>query len=424
MNLFTKLFLSLFISIILSFTFYSIIIMNIEKEIVIKNLDSKIQYNKQLYTPIVSHILYEVDKEVMTSLLNSIYQDKEIISIKLIDFSALMNVSLENKKTNSTQFSKSEIELSFNNISLGRLEINYTHEYLEKHLIAYEKNIFTFSILLMLILGLILFFFINKFTSSIEKLEQATQTMAKGDFSKEIEITSNDEIGSLAYKFEIMRKNLLQRDLLNQKQTQEIEALNEEMFSTQKILIETLGEIVEKRYIDDPNHIKRVAQMSYLLAKLMGINEEEARILKIVSPMHDVGKIGISDAILLKPGKLTNEEFQIMKDHSTIGFNILKDTHKKTLDLAAMVAYEHHEKWDGTGYPRGIKEEEISIFGRITAIIDVYDALANKRCYKDAWSDESILEYIEQNSGTQFDPTLVKIFLEHYDEFKAVQNNY
>lgn len=200
--------------------------------------------------------------------------------------------------------------------------------------------------------------------------------------------------------------------------------LNEEMFTTQKILIEVLGQVVEKRYVDDPNHIKRVAAMSYILAKKAGLEEEDAKTLRLVSPMHDVGKIGVSDAILLKPGKLTVEEFEIMKEHSTIGYDILKGTHKKTLNIAATVAYEHHEKWDGSGYPRGLKGEEISIFGRITGLVDVYDALANKRCYKDAWENEEINNYLVKQSGTQFDPKLVEIFLNSVDEFIEVQNKY
>lgn len=200
--------------------------------------------------------------------------------------------------------------------------------------------------------------------------------------------------------------------------------LNEEMFTTQKILIEVLGQVVEKRYIDDPYHIKRVAEMSYILATKIGLEKEEAKTLKIVSPMHDVGKIGISDAILLKPGKLTTEEFEIMKEHTTIGFNILKDTNKKTLDIAASVAYEHHERWDGNGYPRGLKGEEISIYGRITGLIDVFDALANKRCYKDAWEVEEIKKYILENSGSQFDSKLVKVFIDNIDDFVAVQEEF
>lgn len=200
--------------------------------------------------------------------------------------------------------------------------------------------------------------------------------------------------------------------------------LNEELFTTQKKIIEVLGQVVEKRYVDDPNHIKRVAEMSYILARKIGLEEEEAKTLKIVSPMHDLGKIGISDAILLKPGKLTQEEFETMKEHTTIGYSMLKDTKKATLNMAANVAYEHHERWDGSGYPRGLKGEEISMVGRITAIIDVFDALANKRCYKEAWENENIKEYISSHRGTQFDPKLVDIFLENFDEFMEIQDLY
>lgn len=200
--------------------------------------------------------------------------------------------------------------------------------------------------------------------------------------------------------------------------------LNEQMFTTQKKLIEVLGQVVEKRYVDDPNHIKRVAEMSYLLAKQVGLDEEEAKILKMVSPMHDVGKIGISDAILLKPGKLTDDEFELMKEHTTIGYDILKGTDKETLNIAAMVAHEHHEKWDGTGYPRGLKGEEISIYGRITALVDVFDALANKRCYKDAWVAEDIKNYIQEMSGSQFDSKLVDKMIENFDGYMEIQKRY
>lgn len=200
--------------------------------------------------------------------------------------------------------------------------------------------------------------------------------------------------------------------------------LTKEILSTQKVLIEALGQIVEKRYVDDPNHIKRVAKMSYLLAKKYGLSEEDANNLETVSPMHDVGKIGIPDDILLKPGKLNIKEFEIIKTHTTIGYGLLNKADKDTLNLAAQVAKEHHERWDGQGYPDGLKGEEISIFGRITAIIDVFDALYNKRCYKEAWEIEPIKEYFEEQVGKQFDPVLSRLFLDNLDEFLKIQETY
>ena len=200
--------------------------------------------------------------------------------------------------------------------------------------------------------------------------------------------------------------------------------LNKEIFTTQKVLIEVLGDIIEKRYIDDPHHIKRVARMSYILAVKAGLSITDAKTLEMVSPMHDVGKIGIADTILLKPGKLSPEEFETMKTHSTIGYTLLKDTGQETLDIASVIAHEHHERWDGKGYPQGLKGEEISLYGRITALIDVYDALANKRCYKEAWDDSDIIAYFQKEKGHQFDPNLVNIFLENIQDFEAIQRKY
>ncbi len=200
--------------------------------------------------------------------------------------------------------------------------------------------------------------------------------------------------------------------------------LHEEMLSTQKTLIEMLGDVIEERYQDAPNHVKRVAEISYLLACDYGMSIDDANIFRLVSPMHDVGKIGISDAILLKPGKLSTEEFEKMKAHTTIGHDILKDFHKDTLDVASIVAYEHHENWDGTGYPRGLKGKEISIYGRITAIADVFDALANKRCYKKAWSIDKILAFFEEKRGSQFDPELTDLLFKNMDKIIEIETLY
>jgi response regulator RpfG family c-di-GMP phosphodiesterase len=395
-----------------------------EKEAIENNLETKIKHNETIYTSTFSHILYEVDIETMNTLLDAMYLDEEIVSINLIDYSGTMNTSLDDKQGYNQSLIKSNLKLSFNKIPLGELEIGYTKDYMESRLATYEKIVLGFSLVFTIVLLLILFHFISKATSSLEELSRATDKISEGDLLDEIHIDSNDEIGLLADKFEGMRKSLLERRDLNEKQTKEIIELNQEMFSTQKTVIETLGEVIEKRYVDDPNHIKRVAEMSYILAKLLGLDEEDAKTLKIVSPMHDIGKIGIPDAILLKAGKSTPEEFALMKEHSVIGYNILKDTNKRVLDIAALVAYEHHEAWDGSGYPRGLKGEEISIFGRITALVDVYDALANERCYKDAWLDDESKKYILENSGILFDPQMAKVFIENFDRFIGVQEKY
>ena len=160
--------------------------------------------------------------------------------------------------------------------------------------------------------------------------------------------------------------------------------LHNELEETQREIIYTMGEIGETRSLETGQHVKRVAEYSKLLALKSGLTPEEAELLKLASPMHDIGKVGIPDSILNKPGKLTPEEFEEMKTHATIGYELLNKSSREILKASAIVAYEHHEKWDGSGYPKGLKGSEIHIFGRITAIADVFDALAHERPYKKA----------------------------------------
>ena len=200
--------------------------------------------------------------------------------------------------------------------------------------------------------------------------------------------------------------------------------LNEEIQSTQKEIIYKMGEIGETRSKETGNHVKRVAEYSELLALLYGLDEKEVNILLVASPMHDIGKVGISDAILKKPAKLTVEEFDIMKEHSIIGYNILKDSKRDILKAAAIVAKEHHEKYDGSGYPFGLKGEEIHIYGRITALADVFDALGSERCYKEVWEDEKIFQLFKDEKGKHFDPKLVDLFFDNLDKFLQIRGRY
>jgi response regulator RpfG family c-di-GMP phosphodiesterase len=199
-------------------------------------------------------------------------------------------------------------------------------------------------------------------------------------------------------------------------------SLNQEIVETQKEMIYTLGEVVETRSKETAYHVKRVAEISHLLALKAGLNEDYAQLLKEASPMHDVGKVGIPDTILNKPGKLTSDEFEVIKTHTAIGYDILKNSERKVLHAAATVALQHHERWDGQGYPEGKKAEGFHIFGRITSLADVFDALSHPRVYKEAWALDRILELIKAEKGKQFDPNLVDLFLNNLDEFIAIQN--
>jgi PAS domain S-box-containing protein len=208
------------------------------------------------------------------------------------------------------------------------------------------------------------------------------------------------------------------------KEITEVIKLHEELEDTQREIIYKMGEIGESRSNETGNHVKRVANYSKLLATLYGLNEKECDILFTASPMHDIGKVGIPDAILNKAGKLDDDEWKIMRKHCVIGYNILKNSKREILKAAAIVAMEHHEKWDGTGYPRKIKEKEIHIYGRITAIADVFDALGSDRCYKKAWEDEAIFKLLEEEKGKHFDPKLIDLFFENIDKFKEIRDRY
>lgn len=202
----------------------------------------------------------------------------------------------------------------------------------------------------------------------------------------------------------------------------EIVNLNHEIANTQREIVTTMGMIGETRSKETGLHVKRVAEYSYLLAKLIGLSEEEATLLKEASPMHDIGKVGIPDHILNKPGKLTPEEFEIMKTHSELGYEMLKHSTREILQASAVVAYTHHEKWDGSGYPRGLGGDEIPIYGRITAVADVFDALGHDRVYKKAWPLENILDLFTQERGKLFDPNIIDLFFEHLDEFLSIRD--
>ncbi|MDX1808620.1 MAG: PAS domain S-box protein [Sulfurospirillaceae bacterium] len=193
--------------------------------------------------------------------------------------------------------------------------------------------------------------------------------------------------------------------------------LNQEIIDTQKEIINTMGSIGEMRSKEAGLHVVRVAEFSYILAKLFGMSDDEAELLRLASPMHDIGKVGIEDSILNKPGMLSDEEFEIVKTHTELGYEMLKHSKRDILKASATVAYTHHERWDGKGYPKGLSGEDIPIFGRITAIADVFDALSHDRVYKKAWDDEKIFALFKKEKGKQFDPILLDLFLENIEMF-------
>jgi len=254
----------------------------------------------------------------------------------------------------------------------------------------------------------------NKLISEIEALkvefEKTTDKLIK-------DVRRQDKIMARSDKRQQKEYDELQRKFA------EVEALQKEIEETQREVVFTMGAIGESRSKETGNHVKRVAQYSKVMALYYGMSEKEAEMLKQASPMHDIGKVAIPDAILNKPGRFNQEERIIMDTHAKLGYDMLKASNRPLLKLAATVAYEHHEKYNGKGYPQGLKAEEIHICGRITALADVFDALGSDRVYKKAWEDERIFNLFKEERGEHFDPVLIDIFFEHLDEFLAIRDS-
>ena len=195
----------------------------------------------------------------------------------------------------------------------------------------------------------------------------------------------------------------------------------ESMQEMQQDLLLIMSDAIEQRSKETGAHVRRVALMSELMALKIGMSAEFADTLRHASPLHDIGKIAIPEHILHKPGKLDPEEWELMKTHTTVGYELLKNSKKVIAKMGARIAYTHHEHWDGSGYPRGIAGEAIPLEGRIVAIIDVIDALGSTRSYKKPWNEADIRTYIRERRGRQFDPGLVDAALELFPTFKTIR---
>lgn len=203
-----------------------------------------------------------------------------------------------------------------------------------------------------------------------------------------------------------------------------VDERTKELKQTQLQMVRRLGMAAEYKDEETGNHILRMSYICSLLAEAIGWSKQEVDVLLNASPMHDIGKIGVPDKILLKPGKLDPEEWEIMKSHADIGRKLLEGDDCPLISMARDIAHTHHEKWDGSGYPRGLAGAAIPESGRIVALADVFDALTSARPYKAPWSIAEAIEYIEENRGKHFDPRLVDVFLENLGEIRAIRIRY
>lgn len=272
-----------------------------------------------------------------------------------------------------------------------------------------KELLFVGMIILAELINLILSFcrnlnlFFNKQNSSME-------AVSNGNLEQPVHITSQDEFGEMGCHTNFMIEMLDKR--------------NRELEKTRQEIIQRLGRAAEYRDNETGMHVLRMSHFSEALAKKANLSKQECDLILQASPMHDVGKIGIPDNILLKPGKLEGEEWTTMQTHVEVGASILSGSDSKLMQLAEEIAATHHEKYDGTGYPRGLKGEEISIAGRIIPICDVFDALTSERPYKKAWTVEDSTNLLKEEKGKHFDPDLVDKFISIMPEILAIREKY
>jgi len=213
-------------------------------------------------------------------------------------------------------------------------------------------------------------------------------------------------------------------DNFNQQLQKEVKKATKALVQREKEALRVLSNTAEYKDPETASHVARVAHYSKLLALAYGLDEYEQEIIFNASPLHDIGKVGISDATLLKPDKLNAQELQEMKEHPLIGMKILESSENPFLKAGAIISYTHHEKYDGSGYPNALVGDEIHIYGRISALADVFDALTSIRPYKKAWSFEDAFSFIQEQSGSHFDPRLCELFLQNRDKVKAIYEEF
>ena len=297
---------------------------------------------------------------------------------------------------------------------------------------SYKMQSYNYLYIVMGLIVLVLFFMLylifNIIDKHIKNPLDILVSAAKKSFEKHTSIDTNNfeslELEDVAKKINLFNEEVIYKNMELEEKNKQLIKLNEEIEATQKEILNTLGNISESRSKETAYHVQRVAEYSSLLAKLYGLPDYLIDLLKNASPMHDMGKIGIPDSILTKPAKLDDKEFEIMKTHSDIGYDIFKNSNREMLKAAAVIAHQHHEKWDGSGYPQGLKGEDIHIFGRITAIADVFDALGSNRVYKKAWKDEKIFTLFQEEKGKHFDPKLIDIFLKNKEKFLEIRDKF
>ncbi|MBD3824620.1 MAG: response regulator [Epsilonproteobacteria bacterium] len=266
-------------------------------------------------------------------------------------------------------------------------------------------------------------------TANAEKEREALSLGASDFITKpyDIDILSSRTLNYAKlshYQKQIQNQNQILEEQVKERTLELQKALKLSKETEYEISIR-LGRASEFRDLETGGHIKRMSHYSKLLAKLYGLSDEECELVLYAAPLHDIGKVGIPDRILLKPGKFEGNEFEIMKQHAALGAKMLEGADQfPVLQAGRIIALEHHEKYDGSGYPHNKKGEGIHLYARIVAVADVFDALSSKRCYKEPMPLDRVLEIMKKDAGVHFDPHLIELFLANLDQFLEIKERY
>lgn len=365
-------------------------------EVVITNHESKIQGSTD------------------TREIGTVWKKPENL-IGLEDFSML---AVGEKLSQSQNIIMVECPIHLDNESeLGWVAIVLDKKFIESKILATRKTLITIAAGLLAIAMLVTSGLMSLLFRPISRLREGLNRIGQGDLESPMRINDFTELGLLGHSVNNMAAELKTSQNLAEAQEQEV-------INTQKEVIVTLGQVVESRSSETANHTIRVGDMSYELAILAGLPDDEAELIRMASPMHDVGKIGIPDSVLNKPGKFTDEERTIMEAHPDIGFSILNKSERSVFKAAAIIAHQHHERWDGKGYPQQIKGENIHIYGRIVGLVDVFDAIFSNRVYRKAMPLEKVLKIMQEEIGHHFEPRLGELFMKNLPKFLAIAEQY
>jgi len=255
---------------------------------------------------------------------------------------------------------------------------------------------------------------LSKVVAAIDRITSRRQ------FDAQVDIEFPDEIGTLAHRFNVMSTDLSRTYAQLRDFAFREAAARKGIVQREQETLLILARAAEHRDPETAAHINRVGLYSRLLARNLGLDEYRQNLLYFASPLHDIGKLGVPDSILLKPDALTPQEFEVMKLHTTHGYEVLRDAHSAYLRAGAAIALTHHERLDGTGYPQGLAGEAIPLFGRIVGLVDVFDALTTARPYKKPWNLEDAMAYLESHKGRHFDPQLVGLFASDMGEIESI----